>query len=188
MLITFTLGSLGVFVLGFAILWSIFMPQNRRWPLTHLTPLKSALVWIPTFTAFGSILVLGVLDWNHFDWPLWIRLGIGLPLTLIGRTLVWRGVKTLGLNATSGAPDTLKTGGIYAYSRNPQYTADIIMVCGWGIVFASLWALPLIFGTIIVLILTPFAEEPWLREHYGDAYVEYCEKTPRFLPSFFSIF
>ncbi|MFB6205025.1 MAG: isoprenylcysteine carboxylmethyltransferase family protein, partial [Haloglomus sp.] len=35
--------------------------------------------------------------------------------------------------------------------------------------------------TAVIYVLFPFAEEPWLRDHHGDAYEEYCEQTPRFL-------
>ncbi len=37
------------------------------------------------------------------------------------------------------------------------------------------------FLTSLVYILFPFAEEPWLREHYGNEYEEYCEQAPRFI-------
>ena len=160
---------------------SILVPQKRLWPLPKLTPPIFMLIWVPTYLAFGSVIILSVMDWNHFGWPTVPRWGIGLPLIVIGHFTVWRGVKMLGLAATSGAPDTLKTGGLYRYSRNPQYTADIAMLTGWAILSASLWPLPLILALIAALLLAPFAEEPWLREIYGAKYDEYCQKVRRFL-------
>lgn len=35
--------------------------------------------------------------------------------------------------------------------------------------------------TIVVSALFPFAEEPWLREHYGEEYEAFRERTPRFV-------
>jgi len=36
------------------------------------------------------------------------------------------------------------------------------------------------FG-IFLFIITPFAEEPWLREEFGVKFDEYCKKVRRFL-------
>jgi protein-S-isoprenylcysteine O-methyltransferase Ste14 len=35
--------------------------------------------------------------------------------------------------------------------------------------------------TIVVSAFFPFAEEPWLREHYGEEYEAFRERTPRFV-------
>ncbi len=34
---------------------------------------------------------------------------------------------------------------------------------------------------ILVYVLFPFAEEPWLLENYGDDYALYKTMTPRFI-------
>lgn len=170
-----TLWALGI------LMWSIFAPQKRLWPLPKLTPLIFMLIWLPAYLAFGSVIVLSVMDWNHFGWPAALRWGLGLPLIIIGHFAVWRGVKILGLAATSGAPGALKTKGLYRYSRNPQYTADIAMLLGWSILSASLWPVPLVLALIAALLLAPLAEEPWLREIYGAEYEVYCQKVRRFL-------
>ncbi len=34
---------------------------------------------------------------------------------------------------------------------------------------------------LVILIMAPFAEEPWLEETYGEAYRRYRARTPRFL-------
>jgi len=35
--------------------------------------------------------------------------------------------------------------------------------------------------TPLVLLVAPSAEETWLRDPYGDAYVRYCRTAPRYL-------
>jgi len=33
--------------------------------------------------------------------------------------------------------------------------------------------------TALVLLLAPFAEEPWLLGHHGEAYARYRQRVPR---------
>ncbi len=53
---------------------------------------------------------------------------------------------------------------------------------GGGAVLAGSWmtAVLALVG-IVWFLLAPLAEEPWLREQYGDAYEEYRRSVPRFL-------
>lgn len=180
MVIIFIIGAVSTLLGGIAILWSIFVPHKRVWPLTRLTPIKFIVIWGTTCLAFGACIALGVFDWNSLGLPVKLRFGIGIPLILIGHTVVYIGVRAIGLKATSGAHGTLRTDGIYRHSRNPQYLADISSLVGWGILCASFWALPLVLGIIIVFAITPLSEEPWLREHYGQQYDHYLKTTPRF--------
>jgi protein-S-isoprenylcysteine O-methyltransferase Ste14 len=46
---------------------------------------------------------------------------------------------------------------------------------------AAPWTIVVGLASIIVLIAAPFAEEPWLKEQYGEAFVAYCEKVRRFI-------
>ena len=180
MVIIFSIGAVCILLGGLAIVWSIFKPDKRLWPFSRLTPFKFIIIWGVTCLAFGACIALGVLDWNSLGWPKSVRFGIGIPLITTGHIVVYLGVKTIGLAATSGAKMQLRTDGIYRTSRNPQYLADMSSLIGWGILSASIWAVPLAFGIIIVFALTPFSEEPWLREIYGQAYEDYCKTTPRF--------
>ena len=61
--------------------------------------------------------------------------------------------------ATSGEASGLKTDGLYSWSRNPQYVADILILIGWGILAASLWSLPVLAIGLAVLLVAPFAEQ-----------------------------
>ena len=83
--------------------------------------------------------------------------------------------------ATSGEATGLKTDGLYSWSRNPQYMADVIILIGWGVLTASLWALPVLSIGLAVLLVAPFAEEPWLQEKYGAPYREYKFNVRRYL-------
>ncbi len=156
------------------------MPPKRVWPLKKLIPLKFIVIWSGTFLAFGTCIVLGVLDWNALNFPSALRFGLGVPLILIGHIAVYLGAKTIGLKATSGAMDKLRTDGLYRYSRNPQYLADMSSLTGWWLLCASFWVLPLALGIIGVFALAPISEETWLQEKYGQDYENYRRVTPRF--------
>ena len=79
-----------------------------------------------------------------------------------------------------GAKGTLRTEGMYRYSRNPQYMADIGIVSGWMILSAAPWAMVVGLAGIAVLIAAPFSEEPWLKDKYGSAFEQYATRVGRF--------
>ena len=160
---------------------SIRHPARRLWPPKDADDWIAAAGWLLTVIVFAGAFLLGALDWNRFGWPAVLRWPVGLGLVLIGNLIVWGGVFKLGLKATSGAKDQLATDGLYRYSRNPQYTADIAILIGWLILSASLWAVPAVGLALVALIMAPFAEEPWLDASYGEAYRRYRARTPRFL-------
>lgn len=170
----------GGYMLGM-LLWSIVRPEKRIWPPDQATTAIKIRVWIFTTLIFASAFVLGVLDWDHFELPAWVRWAAGLVLIAIGNFVVWHGVHEIGLAATSGEATGLKTDGFYRWSRNPQYVADMVILIGWGVLSASVWALPVIVLGIAVLLIAPFAEEPWLNDKYGQVYREYARTVRRYL-------
>lgn len=164
------------------LLWSIQYPERRMWPPKEkATGGLKFLVWFMTSAIFAAAFFLGVMDWNRFEWPALIRWGLGLPLIIIGNIVVWRGVHKLGMAATSGEATGLKTDGLYNWSRNPQYVADIIILIGWGILAASFWTLPILVIGLAVLMVAPLAEEPWLEEIYGQVFRDYRLRVRRYL-------
>ena len=174
------LGVISSFYLLIAIVWSIFFPDKRVWPPNEATTGLKVRVWLATVTIFASAFILGVMDWNALEWRPEIRWGLGLPLIILGNLIVWRGVQEIGMDATSGDVDQLKTNGLYSWSRNPQYVADMLILIGWGVLSASSWANPILLLGVLVLLLAPFAEEPWLENTYGNEYANYKEAVRRY--------
>lgn len=164
-----------------AILWSSAYPERRLWPPKRYTKVTPILVWVPTFTLFGILIVLGFMNWGSLPIPTWLRFGVGIPLIVAGNVIVWSEVVQFGIAQTGGAKGSLRTGGMYRYSRNPQYVADIAMIVGWIVLCASSGAALIGFVAIAVLIAAPFAEEPWMKEHYGSEFEDYRATVRRFL-------
>ena len=148
--------GLGVAAMTLAvILWSIAFPDRRIWPQKRYATLTPFLVWVPTFTLFGVLILLGVWGWGYLAIPNWVRFGVGVPLILIGNIVVWMEVSHFGVPQTGGAKGTLRTEGMYRYSRNPQYMADVGIVSGWMILSAAPWAMVVGLAGIAVLIAAP---------------------------------
>ena len=164
-----------------AILWSAAFPERRVWPPERYTKITPLIVWTPTYALFGVLIALGVLGWGDVSLPDWMRYGIGATLIVLGNIAVWSEVMKFGLAQTGGAPGTLRTEGLYRYSRNPQYLADAGIITGWSLLAAAPWAFVVAGPAIIALLAAPFAEEHWLRERYGAAFDAYAARVPRFL-------
>jgi protein-S-isoprenylcysteine O-methyltransferase Ste14 len=88
-----------------------------------------------------------------------------------------------GTPAPAAPTERLVVTGAYRYVRNPMYVAVEALVLGQVLVFAS-WGL-FIYLALISIAQGAFVriyEEPTLREVYGQAYDEFCENVPRWLP------
>ncbi|MHA1336478.1 MAG: methyltransferase family protein [Promethearchaeota archaeon] len=109
------------------------------------------------------------------------RFHLAIPLIILGTILFFWGIITLGLKNTSGIRDQFITTGPYRFTRNPQYLGDIILFIGIIIFSNSIYVLVTNFLLSLIFVITPWAEEVWLEEQYGNNYIEYKKKVPRFL-------
>jgi protein-S-isoprenylcysteine O-methyltransferase Ste14 len=91
------------------------------------------------------------------------------------------GYFNLGLGNTYCGSDGLVTGGLYRFSRNPQYTASIIGLIGLSIGANSILTIVLAVLLIGAYVLMALVEEDWLKQLYGAPYRDYCAQTARFL-------
>ncbi|HNR99306.1 MAG TPA: isoprenylcysteine carboxylmethyltransferase family protein [Planctomycetota bacterium] len=91
--------------------------------------------------------------------------------------------RTSGRNTKGQVADELNTTGMYSIVRNPLYLGNFLMGLGPALFFHSWW-LPTLYTVVFwayygCIVL---AEEKFLREKFGAAYIEYTKKTPAFLP------
>jgi len=102
---------------------------------------------------------------------------IGLGVFVIGlMILVWA---TLIVVRT--ASDTPFTTGIYRFSRHPMYFSMILVYLGVSIAAAS-WLFLLITAiTFFLQRLQMIDEEKYCCRKFGDIYVEYMNRTPRWI-------
>ena len=129
----------------------------------------------------GGTVVFAAFDWGTMGWDHWSRLVIGAPIMLGCFAVTLRGYAFLGFDNTYCAQDGLVTGGIYAYSRNPQYVSSVLATVGLAI-FAGSWITLALSGVLFVLyLLFALNEERWLHASYGERFAEYMREAPRFL-------
>ncbi len=85
------------------------------------------------------------------------------------------------LNLATSSKDKVITRGLYRFSRNPMYIGMLLMHAGLGVATAS-W-LYIIFTFILAILLNAFVsnEERYCLHIYGDDYLEYKKKTPRWI-------
>ena len=104
---------------------------------------------------------------------------VGLPITLIGLVGIII-VFVDWANTPAGEPVTR---GIYRFSRHPMYVTDIFLFLGVSIITAS-WVFLLLTLILGVGVTRPYfikVEEAECIGQYGAVYLEYMNRTPRWL-------
>src|SRR6476469_1314942 len=93
----------------------------------------------------------------------------------------WQSLPFWGLFRGGMVATFLVTGGLYRFSRNPQYTASIIGLIGLSIGANSI--LTIIMSVVMsgAYVMMALVEEDWLKQLYGAPYRDYCRETSRFL-------
>jgi protein-S-isoprenylcysteine O-methyltransferase Ste14 len=179
--VIFTLVLSANILLIVGVLISILLPKYRLWPPPRKHSWQFWFIWILDGIGMIGVPVVGVLDWETISYTHWSRFLIGCPLILFGIIFSLWAIRTLSVHQSFGLKGTLVTSGPYQYTRNPQYIADIFSYTGIILVTSS--SMALITGTLVVLLflLLPFSEEPWLRQQFGKQYEEYCRNVPRFI-------
>ena len=147
--------------------------------------------YLPLF--MGALFIAALLSYRHplaapRPGPIW-QMGcllvsvIGLLLRFYTVGFAPRG--TSGRNTRGQVAAVLNTSGIYALGRNPLYLGNFLMWLGLALFIKVWWC-----AVIVVLCFTLFyeriifAEEKFLREKFGAAFVDWAEKTPAIMPQF----
>lgn len=130
-----------------------------------------------SFFRFSKLIYFPVLIYSVF---LPLKLGtiwfsVGLPITLIGLVACM----IVLMNWANTPPGEPVTKGLYRYSRHPMYVTSSLFLLGLTITSAS-WVLLLItiIMTVGEVVFIGLGEQGCL-EHYGEAYREYMNRTPR---------
>lgn len=129
-----------------------------------------------------------------FDWPLvstqrffvseaaaWIGVALcvaGLLVLLISLVSFGRSFR-VGIDVEQ--PDNLVTTGIFSVSRNPIYVGGALVLIGEFLVFPNWIPLLYLAGGLALFRRQVLREEQFLREHYGQEYIDYCRHVRRYV-------
>jgi len=107
---------------------------------------------------------------------------VGVIISIIGIFIrVW------ARHFKSNTKGSLAEDSLYGYTRNPMYVASFLVGLGLSFAICNLW---LILGYSFVFILMHhliiLREEKYLKNTYGQSYIDYMEKVPRWIPKFSS--
>jgi len=94
--------------------------------------------------------------------------------------------RTSGRNTKKGQiADLLNVDGMYSLVRHPLYVGNFFVGLG-PVMFLRAWWLVLVYIVVywIYYERIMYAEEEFLREKFGDVYIEWAARTPVLLPSF----
>src|SRR4030042_6585549 len=156
-------------------LFSLRLFMEKRAPASSMRLSKTKL----SFCLFSKFIYFAAVIYSVF---LPLELGtiwfyVGLPITLIG--LVGNMVTVVNwVNTPAGKPVTI---GLYRFSRHPIYLTEVLLLLGASIASTS-WVFllfPIIIGVGAVYFIK--IEEAQCIGHYGNAYREYMNKTPRWI-------
>ncbi len=102
---------------------------------------------------------------------------IGTAIAQRGMGRSWR----IGVDPTERTD--LVTTGVFAFARNPIYTAMLVGLVGLVLLVPSAATL-IAFGLMLlgVELQVRLVEEPYLRRQHGEAYANYTRRVGRFLP------
>ncbi len=151
-------------------------------------------VWAPIIPFTVLTCVFLVLLFSHYllRWfdigtcmgiPIIIRYSLGISFIGIGLLYYVWGFIDLKPAGTVGYANSLRDKGAYGLTRNPMYFGGNAMFWGTALVLdnlvlllaACIW----LFGNYLVIVLW---EEKQLIRKFGEEYIEYKRRVPRFFP------
>lgn len=145
------------------------------------------------------ILVVGLI---YFIFSEYLRVSLGKPPLLFDRydqilalffcllgfsirayTVGHSARNTSGRNTAQQVADEVNTTGIYSVVRHPLYVGNFFMWLGIAVLTMNIWfILTFILIYWIYYERIMFAEEQYLRQKFGNAYLEWAGRTPAFIP------
>ena len=133
--------------------------------------------WLPVL-----FLAVPLLAPGHTSPMRWV---LGLLLIVAGEAIRLAGVAAAGTvtRRRSRNVQRLVTYGAFAWSRNPLYNGNFLIWMGFAVISGVLWFIPVaavIFAIEYSLIVR--YEEGVLESIFGEEYLAYKRRTPRWIP------
>lgn len=158
-----------------------FNKEGQKLPLFGIGPYMvfgMGAVTLAGIILFGYVLKIGILE---APWTILFRI-MGVLLILLGVFIWYIGAVRSDMDNHIES-NKLKTGGIYAWVRNPMYSGWWIAFAGIALMWHNVWMLVLPVITWIIMTVTLInSEEKWLSDLYVADYEAYKTKVNRCIP------
>ena len=152
-----------------------YLKRERLTPLSVFLEYAVFFIW-GTFT---------YLDWSSaasisqigpvLRMIAWVLIIVGLGVTLIA-------MARLGIRRMHGLDsEALEGSGFYSVTRNPQIVASGLAVVGYAMYWPSWHTAGWVVLYLVICHMMVLTEEEHLRGVFGEQYVRYCERVPRYL-------
>ena len=150
-------------------------------PILGVGPLYVITIVLITIISiiFSATRFIPVITFTNMRW---IFILIGILCFAIGITLWLRAVIIDKLD-THIIKNELVTTGVYAYVRNPVYSAFMFVCTGVLLIYGNLvlLLLPIIYWGFMTVLMKS-TEEKWLEDLYGQEYIQYLQRINRCIP------
>lgn len=164
-----------IYLLGFLAPWTYWTSSNLG------TQANAEPLWLELST------LLFRQGWLTYNAAVLALLAAALVFTGLGAWLrVW-GAAYMGADVVQSkimlGADRVVADGPYRRTRNPLYLGTLLHTIGIALLMpptGALFAIPLLW---IFQVRLALAEEPFLEARFGQAYLEYKARVPRFLPT-----
>jgi protein-S-isoprenylcysteine O-methyltransferase Ste14 len=151
---------------------------GKELPHTHLIQLASAILF----------LIIWILDSFVFQFstflakyvPFVIRIALFLILETLAMVLIFYSGHTLFHKPED--PSKLVATGIFKHVRHPIYLGVFLIYIGFILITLSLISIPIWIIIIVLYDKMATFEERDLERIFGDEYVDYKKKVPKWIP------
>jgi len=160
--------------------------MNRLWialrSVVYATLFLAAWGWLALLCrGLDKYVPLRLPHWLVVPGVLLFLAGAALGLTTIG-FFIFEG---RGTPALFDPPKRFVPHGPYRFVRNPMYIGGVAMLFGMGLYLSSISIILFALGAFLLIhTFIVFAEEPGLRQRFGQEYEEYFKTVPRWIPRF----
>jgi len=158
---------------------TIVNEELRIWPTPGKGSWQSRIFWTLFRTLNVATLALAFLDWQPWE-GFSLERGLGATLSIASFAFYGWACYALGRRNLYCGRAGLVTGGIYSWTRNPQYAAAIPAYLGLAVASNSIAVFAIALLLTLSFVLMAVAEEHWLEAAYGADYRRYRREVARF--------
>jgi protein-S-isoprenylcysteine O-methyltransferase Ste14 len=183
-------GALTIVLFMGMVLSRAMLMRRKGIQAIHFGNLDKTDFLIPPFVLFYFYLVfanvfnlptVSTQEFFHSEVIAWV----GVFFCLAGLVLLLWSLVSFGQSFRVGIdtkhPDKLITTGVFAYSRNPIYTAFALILLGQFLIFPNWILLVYMAAGIWLFHRQVLREEEYLQQHYGKEYSDYSNRVRRYL-------